>query len=263
MFYNINHLYQTHRYASWYKETFQIVLASVQSLATFVVILYFAAPERFSRLTILPYLPTTQITMLAIRLLSRSLIRYSRRKGINLRYTVLAGNGKSMIDYVSSLRSLPDIGIVIKGWIDSDGAASAHNIPEVPFREAVRYLEEVAPNTIVIGYDNHKAERMDGLLDACYNSTSSILILPALSHSVIGCTVEEFEGIPIVRLNNPHMPAWALGLKRAIDIAGAFLGLLLLSPLLLVIAALVKVSSKGPVFFVQERMNIGGSDSGC
>ncbi len=125
IFYNINRLYETHRYASWYKETLEILLANVQSLVTFVVLLYFFAPGRFSRVTILLYLPTTQVTMVVVRLVSRFLIRYSRRKGINLRYTVLVGNGSSMTDYIESLRLLPDIGIVIRGWIDSDGASSA------------------------------------------------------------------------------------------------------------------------------------------
>ena len=258
IFYNINHLYQTHRYASWYKETFEILLANVQSLVTFVVLLYFFAPGRFSRVTIFLYLPTTQVTMVAVRLVSRFLIRYSRRKGINLRYTVLVGNGSSMTEYVESLRSLPDIGIVIRGWIDSDGASSAYNITEVPFEQAVAYLKTVSPDTIVIGYDNHKAERADELLKVCYNSTCSILILPDLSHSIIGCTVEEFEGIPIVRLNNPRMGASGRVLKRLIDIVGAVVGIVLLSPLFVVIGIFIKLSSKGPVFFLQERMNMGG-----
>ncbi len=258
IFYNINHLYETHRYTSWHKETLKIVLANVQSLATFVFLLYFVAPARFSRLTILLYLPISQITMVAARLVSRFLIRYSRRKGINLRYTVLVGNGSSMTDYVESLRSLPDIGIVIRGWIDSDGVSSAYNIPEVKFEQGVEYIKTLAPNTIVIGYDNHKAERADQFLEGCYNSTCSILILPSLSHSFIGCTVEEFEGIPIVRLNNPHMPTWELVFKRLIDIVGSIVGLILFSPLFVVIGILIKLSSKGPVFFLQERMNMGG-----
>lgn len=258
IFYNINNLYETHRYTSWYKETLEIVLANLQSLVAFVVLLYFFAPGRFSRMTIFLYLPTTQVTMVAVRLVSRFLIRYSRRKGINLRYTVLVGNGSSMTDYVDSLRSLPNIGIVIHGWIDSDGASSAYNIPEVSFERAVAYLKTVSPNTIVIGYDNHKAEREDELLKVCYNSTYSILILPDLHHSIIGCTIEEFEGIPIVRLNNPHMSVGGRVLKRLIDIVGAVVGLILLSPLFVVIGILIKLSSKGPVFFLQERMNMGG-----
>ena len=258
IFYDINRLYETHRYTSWYKETLEILLANVQSVATFVILLYFIAPARFSRLTVLLYLPITQVTMVTARLVSRFLIRYSRRKGINLRYTVLVGNGSSMTAYVESLRSLPDIGIVIHGWIDSDGASSAYNIPEVPFEQAVAYLKQVSPNTIVIGYDNHKAERINELLEGCYNSTSSILILPSLSHSFIGCTVEEFEGIPLIRLNNPRMGTWELVIKRLIDIIGSIVGLMVLFPLFVVIGILIKLSSKGPIFFLQERMNMGG-----
>ncbi len=86
IFYNVNHLYETHRYTSWYQETLEIVLANLQSLVTFVFLLYFFAPGRFSRLTIFFYLPITQVTMVAARLLSRFLIRHFRRKDMNLRY---------------------------------------------------------------------------------------------------------------------------------------------------------------------------------
>jgi len=65
-------------------------------------------------------------------------------------------------------------------------------------------------------------------------------------------------GAPLIEVNPEIMPAWQFSLKRIIDIAVSILALMLLSPLMLVIALLVKVSSPGPVFFRQERVGKNG-----
>ena len=66
------------------------------------------------------------------------------------------------------------------------------------------------------------------------------------------------HGQPLVELTAPSLTGRQHALKRVIDIAGAALGLVVLSPVLAVIAALVRLESRGPVFFTQERVGRGG-----
>jgi exopolysaccharide biosynthesis polyprenyl glycosylphosphotransferase len=66
------------------------------------------------------------------------------------------------------------------------------------------------------------------------------------------------RGQPLVELTAPSLKEWQLVAKRAMDIAGAALGLVLLSPVFAVVAALVKLESPGPIFFKQERVGSGG-----
>jgi exopolysaccharide biosynthesis polyprenyl glycosylphosphotransferase len=70
--------------------------------------------------------------------------------------------------------------------------------------------------------------------------------------------VEEFEGLPIIGLRGTPMVGWNRVLKRAVDIAGSALGLLVLSPLLLLLALAVKLTSPGPVLYRQKRMGLDG-----
>ena len=65
------------------------------------------------------------------------------------------------------------------------------------------------------------------------------------------------EGMPLVGLPSPHLSGSSRLLKRSLDLVGSALGLILLSPLFLVVAVLIKLDSRGPVFFRQVRMGAG------
>jgi exopolysaccharide biosynthesis polyprenyl glycosylphosphotransferase len=66
------------------------------------------------------------------------------------------------------------------------------------------------------------------------------------------------RGQPLVTLTAPTLQAWELALKRAVDLVGAVIGLVIAAPLLAVIAAAIRLDSRGPVFFRQERVGTGG-----
>ena len=70
----------------------------------------------------------------------------------------------------------------------------------------------------------------------------------------------EVGGIPIFRLKAMAFSGWQGFWKRAFDIVVSFLGLILLSPFLLLVALLIKISSRGPVFYQQERVGLDGQE---
>ena len=67
---------------------------------------------------------------------------------------------------------------------------------------------------------------------------------------------EEFEGDPLITLSTGHMDGWPVVLKRVLDITLSVFVLLSLAPLLLVVGALIKMTSEGPVFFMQDRLGL-------
>ncbi len=69
-------------------------------------------------------------------------------------------------------------------------------------------------------------------------------------------TITELGGLPLLSLRDIQMRGWKRAVKRAMDIVGAGVGLVFLSPLSLLIAILIKLDSPGPVFYVQERMGL-------
>ncbi|NJL73300.1 MAG: undecaprenyl-phosphate glucose phosphotransferase [Candidatus Competibacteraceae bacterium] len=258
VFFNVNRLYESHRYTSWYRETLSIFLSNVQAVVTFVLLLYYFSPDRFSRLAIALYLPAAEIIVVLFRVFSRNLLRFFRSKGKNLRYVLLVGGGQHISRYVASIVERPDSGIVFKGWLDSGGLASTFGIPEVANGSLEGVLVSENPDTVVIGYENHLAAKTTEVLESCYNSTISIIILPDLSYSFIGTTVDEFDGIPLIKVNQPAERFVDGFLKRSFDVLGSAIGLVLLSPLFLFVAVVIKLTSRGPVFYRQERMTMDG-----
>ncbi len=69
-------------------------------------------------------------------------------------------------------------------------------------------------------------------------------------------SIDDLGGLPLISVRDVALRGWKLTLKRALDLVGSAAGLVLLSPLMLLIATLIKLESRGPVFFVQERMGL-------
>jgi exopolysaccharide biosynthesis polyprenyl glycosylphosphotransferase len=78
------------------------------------------------------------------------------------------------------------------------------------------------------------------------------------AYITLGCEVEDFDGVPVVRLNDSPLIGWYAAAKRLTDIVVAGVGLLVISPLLLLIGALVRLTSPGPILYSQERMGLDG-----
>lgn len=84
------------------------------------------------------------------------------------------------------------------------------------------------------------------------------MLLTLLNPTTSRLRVEEVDGIPFMKLKAVPMNVWNRFLKRTFDIVVSFFILILLSPLMMVIGILVKLTSKGPLFYKQERVWVYG-----
>ena len=100
--------------------------------------------------------------------------------------------------------------------------------------------------------------RQEKYIKGHYNQVIPIILIPQVNYALIGTTIEDVLGIPLIFINRPATNQFALIGKRVMDIVGSFFGLLVLSPMLLIIAVLVKITSSGPIFYGQERMTQDG-----
>src|SRR5437763_1021537 len=106
----------------------------------------------------------------------------------------------------------------------------------------------------------HVTDRQfQGIVDTALTAGCQVLSVPR-SFSIAGVhpTTVWRRGQPLVELTAPSLKGWQLAVKRAVDVTGAIVGLVVLSPLFALLAALVKLESHGPVFFTQERVGRGG-----
>jgi len=110
---------------------------------------------------------------------------------------------------------------------------------------------------VVCGYLTDK--QFQGIVDTALAAGCQVLSLPrSVKIAGVHPTTVWRRGQPLVELTAPSLKGWQLAIKRVVDLTGSVGGLVVLSPLLAVIAALVKLESRGPAFFTQERVGRGG-----
>ena len=258
LFFHANHLYQPYRIQPWYREIISLFMAILQGAIAIVVLYYFFAPLRVSRGHILLYLLFAELFISMFRVIFRNHVYAMYWRGKLLHNVLLMGNGAQMEKYVATVQQTPEIGYRFIGWVDSDGRASKNGIPEIAPKEISVIIDETHPEFVVIGYSHEQSAKVNKILETSYNSVIPFVILPDLSYNFIGSTVEDFLGIPLIKINQPVEKFFAGLFKRSMDILLSFLGLVFLSPFLITVALLVKLTSRGPVFYKQERLTIDG-----
>ncbi len=252
-----NSLYDSNRYSSWYKESLLIIKSQVQSIVSFIVLLYFIRPDRLSRITIVLYAVLGVVLALVIRGVIRSLQSRARKLGRNLRHALVLGQGNALEDIVAMFKRHPEKGIRIIGWIGEPQQAEKFNIPQISLND-VSLDGPDAPDVVIFGFNAENHVELDSALFKFNKTSIPTIVFPDIANAFIGYKTEEFHGIPAISINAARITAIQAFIKRMVDIIGSTMALLVLSPLLCLIAILVKWKSRGPVFFGQERMTQDG-----
>jgi exopolysaccharide biosynthesis polyprenyl glycosylphosphotransferase len=157
----------------------------------------------------------------------------------------------------------PEYGVDLVGFVDASD-------PEGPFEtgdhadhigDLERFDElcrEYCVERVVIAFSSISHEKLIEVIRKSKELDLKITVVPRL-FEVIGHSVEvdQLEGMTLLGLRGLSRTRSSLGLKRAIDVAGGAFGLLLLLPLLLLVALAVKLTSRGPVLYAQERIGRG------
>ena len=120
-----------------------------------------------------------------------------------------------------------------------------------------RIVKENAVEEVVIAIERSETQAMSVLLSVA--DQTNVKIIPAMQDLVFG-TVKQSAiwQAPLVQVTPELMPVWQRVVKRAFDMVASILALTILSPVFLACAIIIKATSKGPVFYVQERIGKGG-----
>lgn len=258
-----NGLYRSLRFSNRYKEIFSVLRGNFFAVVGLVILLYFVSDERISRLTILIYLGVSSVLLVATRIMVRNFLRYLRTKGRNLRHVLLIGNSPLLVDYVHTALTYKDSGIRFMGWLERGGVGvedpALKDIPDVS-KSYEELRDTSVPDSIIIAYEGADSHKAHEFIARHYNDVVPMQILPDLSYSMVGHQIEDFGGIPLLSVNQPSFNPIELFIKRLIDFLGALVGSLIISPILLMVAAGVKLSSPGPLLFGQRRVGLDGEE---
>lgn len=255
-------LYQSQRMLRRTHEAFQILRAHALAMVLFIALTYLFTEYRYSRGVMLYFGVLGAIGLIAFRLSVRNILRSVRRQGFNLRHAIIIGEGSAVETLIWKLKRFPEIGISIRGVITPPDS-QAVNIQGAPvlgnFSKIAEILAEQRPDQILISLPKRHALLLEEILRELRDETVDIQLIPDIHDYVtLGCAVEDFDGMPIVKLNDSPLAGIGAVQKRITDFIFGSIGLIVVAPLFFIIACLVKLSSRGPIFYSQDRCGLDG-----
>lgn len=230
-----------------------------------VAIIAFVLRVDVARGYLLVSLPLGLVLLLGSRALWRGWLLRERRAGRFTARTLLVGSERSVADLSRELMRAPDAGYTVVGACVPGGRAGSHlegtDIPILGGVDDVEWaLATSAADTVgVTSTDDLPPAKVKRISWNLESGQQHLVLAPGIV-DVAGPRIHAMPvaGLPLIHVEIPRLSAGQRIIKRASDAVGAALGLLLLSPLLLVLALLVRASSPGRALYRQERVGLHG-----
>jgi len=115
-------------------------------------------------------------------------------------------------------------------------------------------------NEVIIAMPEATHQETLKIVSKCDRGKVSIKVFPDVFQMLASeVSIGDLGGLPLLTVRDTAMRGWQLTVKRVIDVAGSAFGLIILSPIMMLLAVLIKLESAGSVFFTQERMGLDGN----
>jgi exopolysaccharide biosynthesis polyprenyl glycosylphosphotransferase len=184
-----------------------------------------------------------------------------RRAGRSGDRVLIIGSGDTAQTIVKQIASRPELGYFIVGAVNGqNGNHAESSIPIVGTSEQLPDLiDRHRIDDVIVALPDLPREELTHLIALCQRGRVSIKIYPDLfAYMAGGISIDDLGGMPLLTVRDMPLRGWKLSLKRGTDVIGSVLGLIFLSPIMLLTAILIKLESPGPVFFCQERTGLDG-----
>jgi Undecaprenyl-phosphate glucose phosphotransferase len=222
--------------------------------------IFFLRDPYESRAVILLFAVLNAAGVLIGRRMAWALLRTLRSRGYNQRFALIVGSGRVARKTAAALRRTSWIGIRSVGFVDeqagklSDDLDVLGGFTDLPVLVQKYQIQHVFIALPMNRYDD--ARRVFGILSRTLVEVRLVADVPNIAG--LSLTTTDFDGLPLIGLReSPHFGLNII-VKRAMDIVLSLVALVLLSPVLGVIALLVKLTSPGPVFYRQQRCGLNG-----
>jgi Undecaprenyl-phosphate glucose phosphotransferase len=240
----------------------QVLRATALGVLFSVTITYFARPYEFSRLVFLHLLVLQCAAMLIFRPLARCLWT-SFRSESSYESVLVVGAEELGRMVAQTLERNEVLGLKVKGFLAQEPDKISGYVDGIPVLGGYDQVQEAisrhAINMVVIALPLTAHDRMLGVVNDIGDAVVDIKVVPdLLRHVSLGGSFEEFEGLPFIGLRGSPMVGWARVAKRGVDCCRGPVRPDPAGALMLGLAIAVKLGSKGPVLFRQERMGLDG-----
>lgn len=245
---------------SRYKAEFRSILkANIFLFVIMTGITFYYREFSYSRVQSIYFLLFSIFSLTIFRTLVRSYLSYLRRKGKNLRRIIVVGERETAAKFLRKVLDNRELGYVTIGYVGEEPNRQIDTEYLGPYECLPQLIESQAIDQVYIALDSNQQSDLKKINNLLAEQMVDLNIVPDIYHTLnINPEILDLDGMPIIALRQSSVEGWNRILKRLFDIVGASFGILLLTPLWIVMPLVIKIFSPGPVFYLQERMGLDG-----
>jgi len=197
------------------------------------------------------------------RLFMRSFQRYLLIRGYGRRNAVIIGFNSKANKIHRSISRFKALGLDVRAYASVDPAQIGEEYDGIPVIDTIenidKVVDQVQAKEVIFALEKHEDDLMISTIAKCDDKNIRLKIVPDL-YEIIGgqARTSQIYGFPLIDIMPQLMPEWEKKMKRLLDIVVSFAILLLASPFILLTMLAIKIDSKGPIFYKQERMGLNG-----
>jgi len=258
-FLNALHLYEARLTSQWRKEVNGLFKVSVDVFLTFVIIYYYVFYQKISRLHLLLFGVMLFLFLVLDRNIVNNLFARLIKTGRFKTNVLLVGHGDRLRDYYNTVIESGETSRLRVNYQylgENDPIKGLKPVKASSLAEAVKNSDA---QMVVISFgDTDYNKEIELVKEGMELLQERVFTLPRVPKTYVGNRFSSFHYIPMLEINSFNMTSGRWFIKRAFDLVSCSLAVLLLSPLFILLAILVKLSSPGPVFYKQKRVTIDG-----
>ena len=189
---------------------------------------------------------------------TRTIHRIHKRE-IGFKTLLIGSNEKALKIYNDITTQVRPAGNIFIGYISVDGTDEAELNNSIPKLGNIEQLEEILKTNdieeVIIAIETVEHEKLSDILTIVENRQITIWGIPDLYDFLSGMVrINTIFSSPLIKISNGLMPGWQENVKRLLDVLLSIIAFVLLSPAYVILSVIIKVTSRGPIFYKQERV---------
>ena len=188
---------------------------------------------------------------------------YVRKKGFNIRYSLIVGTGPRAEKFIKNIEAHPEWGIKIIGLVDDDVSKVGKKVCGHEIIGTIDNIQHILQyqviDEVVFIVPRMWLERIQDSIQVCETQGVRTHVAADLFNlSIARAKYNDLEGFPLLTFDTSFAMEWQLCIKRSIDLFVSLLCLIVLFPIFLIVSILIKFTSRGTIFFKQRRVGLNG-----
>jgi Undecaprenyl-phosphate glucose phosphotransferase len=256
-------LYRATSTPSLFKEVYRVLRAHATALLVFMAAALAVAEVKPSRAVLLIFGGLAAVLLVAARVVFREIVIARNRRPGHARRALVIGTGVLARELARKIGRHRELGLTVIGFAADKSGVVSEEVDGLPVLgeagEVARIVREGNVDEVFVALPLDASSLLLTVLRNLSEEIVDVKVVPDLYQFIsLRGGIEEFDGLPIVHLKETPLYGWRRVAKRGFDVAFSLAALVFGAPIYLAVAVAVKFSSRGPVFYKQERMGLDG-----